>query len=218
MTGKTLSILCGLGLVLLIPSGCETPAPNLAPKDVMTRPDVDYKDYSKVVVFIDMSDLPEGWRDPAFVWNTEAVLRERGFNVLGHNAYMDFLRGKSIYPSQSGEPRVLALVKQDLGVSAVIRLHIGTFKAWARRGDPLKTVTPGVPGSRGTGATTTDVALRERSEWVVDISLAFDMIDVSSALPVWSCSLERRQSTYEGKVADYIKKAVAVCLDTLPAR
>ncbi len=184
----------------------------------MTRPEVRYKDYKGAVVFVDMKDLPETQREPAIVAATETGLRERGFDIIEHNAYMEFLKRKDISPSHSGEPRLLEKIRKELGKSAVIRAHVGVFMAQGRLVDPLKMVTPGVPGSRGTGANPMDVALRDRREWVIDLAFEFDMIDTATAVKIWSCSFACFQSAYEGKLYDFIKKAVAVCLDTIPDR
>jgi hypothetical protein len=212
------SKLCGLSVFLLIVAGCTIPVPNLQPEDVYIRPDILFKDYKSIVVFVDMKGLPEAQREPAIVSTTETGLRERGFDIIDHNAYMSFLRKKGISPSESGNRRLLALLKEELGRSAIIRVRVDVFMVQGKLVDPLRTVTPGVPGSRATGATPMDVALRDRREWVIDFSLAFDMFDTSSAEKIWSCSFTCFQSAYEGKIEDFIRKAVAVCLDTIPAR
>lgn len=211
-------ILGCLSIVLLVLVGCTVPVPNLQPEDVFTRPDILYRDCRSIVVFVDMKGLPEAQREPAIVSTTETGLRERGFDIIDHNAYMSFLRKKGISPSESGNRRLLALLKEELGRSAIIRVRVDVFMVQGKPVDPLRTVTPGVPGSRATGATPMDVALRDRREWVIDFSLAFDMFDTSSAEKIWSCSFTCFQSAYEGKLEDFIRKAVAVCLDTIPAR
>lgn len=207
-----------LGLALFVQSGCMTPEPNLAPKDVMTRPDVIYGDHRNVAVFVDMKDLPEDQREPAIVWAVENGFRERGFDILDHNGYMAFLKRKALSPGRLEEPRLLAVLKNELGKSAIVRVHVGIFTAQGRTVDPLKTVTPGVPGSRGTGDVQIYSALRDRREWVIDLSLAFEMIDAATGARIWSCGLTCFQSAYEGKLQDFLKKAVSVCLDTIPAR
>lgn len=211
-------ILGCLSIVLLILAGCMVPEPNLQPEDVYTRPEILYKDYKSVVVFVDMKDLPEAQREPAFVWTTEAGLRERGFDVLGHNDYMAFLKKKAISPSQSGEPRLLALLKEELGRSGIIRVYVMDFMVQGKMGDRRKIVTPGVPGRRETPLTPLEEGLHDWRKWAIDLSLTFDMIDTSTAVKIWSCSLSCSQSPYEGRPQDFIKKAVAECLDTIPAQ
>jgi len=216
--GRSRSLVWSLSVVLLILTGCTIPVPNLQPEDVYTRPEILYKNFKDVVVFVDMKGLPEAQREPAIVSTTETGLRERGLDIIDHNAYMSFLRKKGISPSESGNQRLLVLLKEELGRSAIIRVRVDVFMVQGKLVDPLRTVTPGVPGSRGTGATPMDVALRDRREWVIDFSLAFDMFDTSTAEKIWSCSLTCFQSAYEGKLGDFIRKAVAVCLDTIPVR
>ncbi len=194
------------------------PEPNFQPEDVYTRPEILYKGYKSVVVFVDMKDLPAAQREPWIVTATEMGLRERGYNILSHNDYMAFLKKKAISSSQSGEPRLLALLKKELGKTAIIRVHVRDFMAQGKMGDRRKIVTPGVPGVRETPLTPLEEGLHDWREWAIDLSLTFDMIDTSTADKIWSCSLSCSQFPYEGRLQDFIKKAVAECLDTIPAR
>ncbi len=207
-----------LSVVMLVFTGCTVTGPNLQPGDVHTRSEIAYKEYKSVVVFVDMKDLPEAQREPAIVSTVQSELRERGFDVIDHNAYMSFLRKTGISPSESGNRRLLASLKEELGRSAIIRVHVGVFMAQRKMVDRGKIVTPGVPGVREAPLTPLEEGLHNWLKWVIDLSLVIDMIDTSSAAKIWSCSWTCRQSSYEGKLEAFIRKAVAACLDTIPTR
>jgi hypothetical protein len=43
------------------------------------------------------------------------------------------------------------------------------------------------------------------------------MIDTTTGETIWSCSLTCFQYKHEGKIEEFFEKAIAVCLDTIPA-
>jgi hypothetical protein len=208
----------GLTVALLAVTGCTVSEINLRPQDVFSRPEVSYKNFKDIVVYVDLGNLPQDQREPKIISAVEKGLIERGFNILGYDGFVDFALKKRIAPRDAMNPRSLALIKQELGKPAVLRVMADAFMAQGRIVDPLKIVTPGVPGQRGTGEMPMDSALRDRREWVIDLSLVFEMLDTSTAEKLWSCSFARFQCKYEGKLEDFIFKAVGVCLDTIPAR
>lgn len=216
--GNSRFFVWSLSVVLLIVTGCTVPEPNLQPENVYTRPEIVYKNYKDVAAFIDLRNLPKAQQDSRIISAAEKELRERGFNILEHDGYVAFSLKKKIHPQELGNRRLLALIKEELGKSAIIRVIVDVFMAQEKLVDPLRTVTPGVPGSRGTGGTPMDVALRDRREMLIDFSLSFDMIDTSTTEKIWSCSFTCFQFRHEGKLEDFFKKVVAACLDTIPAR
>jgi hypothetical protein len=206
-----------LSVALIIAVGCTVPKPKLQPENIYSLPEITYKNYTDVAVFVDLTRLPEAQQEPGIVSATESELEKRGFNILSHNGYVAFSLNKKIYPQEVGNKQLLTKIREELGKSAIIRVIVDVFVAQEKLVDPLRTVTPGIPGERGTGATSMDVALRDRRELVIDLSLSFSMIDTVTAETIWSCSLTCFQYKHEGNLEGFFQKAIAACLDTIPA-
>lgn len=207
----------GLSVALLIAAGCTVPEPNLQPENIYTLPEISYKNYKDVAVFVDLTRLPEPQRESRIISATESELGKRGFKILSHNGYVTFSLNKKIHPQETSNQRLLTKIREELGKSAIIRVIVDIFMAQEKSVDPLRTVTPGTPGARGTGDNPMDVALRDRRELLIDLSLSLSLIDTATAKTTWSCSLTCFHNKYEGNLDKFLQKAIAVCLDTIPA-
>jgi hypothetical protein len=205
-------------VALVLTASCAVQEARFIPRDVYVRPEARFADHERIVVFVDMAALPEQRREPAIVWGTEEALRKRGFDIIDHNAYMRFLKLSSPAPSSFDEPRMLAKLRDELGRSAVVHVLVRDFLAAGRMADRGKIVTPGVPGVRAASLTPLEEGLHDRREWAIDLSMALEMIDTLSGARIWTCSVESRRTPYDGRIRDFIRKAVAACLETIPPR
>ena len=207
-----------VAILLLAAGSCGVPKPKLVAREVYTHPEINFGDYKDVAVYVDLANLPWENRNPFFISAIENALVERGFHILGFEGFVDFTRRHQILAEEAMSPHVLALIKKETGKSAVVRFTLNVFTVHTKQVDPLQTVTPGVPGSRSDGGTPTDLALRDRHEWVIDVFLAGEMHDTESALKIWSCSMSGNQTKYEGFIKDFLSQAAGICLDTIPSR
>ena len=208
----------GVAILSLAAGSCVSLKPVLSARDVYVRPGISFRDYKDVAVYVDLKNLARENRHPLLISAIENALVERGFNILGFEGFVDITRRHQILAEEAMSPHVLTLIKKETGKSAVVRFTLNVFDAHTKQVDPLQTVTPGVPGSRSDGGNPTDLALRDRHGWVIDISLAGEMHDTEKALKIWSCSLSGKQTKYEGKIEDFLSQAAGICLDTIPSR
>ena len=204
--------------VILILAGCAVSEPDLVPKDVMTLPDINYEPYGKIAVYVDMTAVPEDQRSPAPVWETEAGLRTRGFDVVGHNVFVEFLKARSVPPAAIAEAGTLRAAREKLGPSALVLVRVAGFAAVAKTESRDKIVTPGVPGVREAPMTFLEQGLHDRRKWAIDLSLTFEMMDTATATKVWACSLACSGFPFEGNLQAFFKRVVGRCLETLPGR
>lgn len=207
-----------VSILLILGSSCTAPIPKLQPENVYTLPEIAYKNYNGIAVFVDLTRLPREQQESRIVSATERELEKRGFNILSHEGYVAFSLSKKISPQEVSNQRLLTEIREELGKSAIIRVIVDVFMAQEKLVDPLRTVTPGTPGARSTGASSMDVALRDRRELAIDLSLSFSLIDTATAETIWSCSLTCFQYKYEGNIEKFFQMAIAACLDTIPAR
>jgi len=207
-----------VAIVSLAAGSCAVLKPRLVAQEVYTRPGVSFRDFKDVVVYVDLRNLPRENQNPLLISAIENALVARGFHILGFEGFVDFTRRHQILAEEAMSPHVLALIKKETGKSAVVRFTLNVFTVHTKQVDPLQTVTPGVPGSRSDGGTPTDLALRDRHEWVIDVFLAGEMHDTESALKIWSCSMSGNQTKYEGLIEDFLSQAAGICLDTIPSR
>lgn len=203
---------------ILLLAGCAVTEPALVPTDVMALPDAGSGHYGKAAVYVDMTAVPEDQRSPDLVWETEAGLRDRGFEVLGHNAFVEFLKTRAVPPTGIAGAGTLKAARERLGRSALVIVRVSGFSARAKTERRDKVVTPGVPGVREAPMTFLEHGLHDWREWVIDLSLTFEMMDTATATKVWACSLACSGFPFEGKLQAFFKKAVGRCLETLPRR
>ena len=207
-----------VAILLLAAGSCGVPKPKLVAREVYTHPEINFGDYKDVAVYVDLANLPWENRNPFFISAIENALVERGFHILGFEGFVDFTRRHQILAEEAMSPHVLALIKKETGKSAVVRFTLNVFVLHAKEADFLRIVTPGVPGFRWGGVTPIDLMLRDRHEWLIDISLAGEMHDTEKALKIWSCSMSGNQTKYEGFIKDFLSQAAGICLDTIPSR
>mgnify|MGYP001291961624 CR=1 FL=1 len=75
----------GLFILLSITISCAVSDPKFQPEDVFIGPGRTPDSLRSVVVFVDLKDLPQEWREPAIVGAVEDGFRTRGFDVVDHN-------------------------------------------------------------------------------------------------------------------------------------
>lgn len=207
-----------VAIVSLAAGSCVVLKPRLSAREVFTHPGINFRNYKYVAVYVDLANLPWENRHPLLISAFENALVERGFHILGFEEFVDFTRRHQILAKEVMNPRVLALIKKETGKSAVVRFTLNVLKLHVKETEFLRIVTPGVPGYRWGGVTPIDLALRDRHEWVIDVSLAGEMHDTESALKIWSCSMSGNQTKYEGLIEDFLSQAAGICLDTIPSR
>jgi len=207
-----------VAIVSLAAGSCVVLKPRLSAREVFTHPGINFRNYKDVAVYVDLANLPWENRHPLLISAFENALAERGFHILGFEEFVDFTRRHQILAKEVMNPRVLALIKKETGKSAVVRFTLNVLKLHVKETEFLRIVTPGVPGYRWGGVTPIDLALRDRHEWVIDVSLAGEMHDTESALKIWSCSMSGNQTKYEGLIEDFLSQAAGICLDTIPSR
>ncbi|NMD10585.1 MAG: hypothetical protein GYA74_05360, partial [Acidobacteria bacterium] len=183
-----------VAIVSLAAGSCAVLKPRLVAQEVYTRPGVSFRDFKDVVVYVDLRNLPRENQNPLLISAIENALVARGFHILGFEGFVDFTRRHQIRADEAMSPRALDLIKKETGKSAVVRFTLNVFVLHAKEADFLRIVTPGVPGFRWGGVTPIDLMLRDRHEWLIDISLAGEMHDTESALKIWSCSMSGNQT------------------------
>jgi hypothetical protein len=183
----------------------------MQPRNVYLDPNADFSKYKRQAILLDLNQLPEGRRELSLYSVFEEELQNLGYDVLGRREFFSFLEHEGFPIEEISDPRVLSDIRNELKISAIMKVTVDRYEFEEKekrvtRIEKLEPLTLQPHWDR----------IYVISEYTVDLSFVFDMIETAQGNQVWSCSISCEKEKVEEDRYKLIRAMIKKCLKTIP--
>jgi hypothetical protein len=161
----------------------------MQPRNVYLDPNADFSKYNRQAILLDLNQLPEERREFSLYSVFEEELQKLGYDVLGRREIFSFLKNEGFPIEEISDPRVLSDIRNKLKISAIMKVTVNRyeFEEKEKRVTRIERLEP--------------LTLKPHwdriyviSEYTVDLSFVFDMIETAQGNQVLFDFLRKRES------------------------